>query len=67
MANSFKDTNHASHISRRVHFVINCEKLKMHRIDWCEVCLKLVGIATKNVGESYLNTIMKYIMVILDN
>ena len=39
----------------------------MHNIDWCEVGLKLVDIATKNVGKNDLNPITKYIMVILDN
>ena len=39
----------------------------MHKIDWCEVGLKLTDIATKNVGENDLNPIMKYIMVRLDN
>ena len=39
----------------------------MHKIDWCEGGLKLVDIATKNVGEDDLNSRMKYIMVRLDN
>ena len=39
----------------------------MHKIDWCEVGLKLADIATKNVGDPELTPIMKYIMVILDN
>ena len=32
MANSGKDTKHIRHISRRVHFVKNGEKFKMHKI-----------------------------------
>ena len=39
----------------------------MHKSDWCEGGLKLVDIATKNVGENYLNLRTKYIMVRLDN
>ena len=67
MANSFKDANHIMHISRRVHFVRNGEKCKMHKIDWCEGGLKFADISTKNVGDNYLNTRIKYIMVSLDN
>ena len=62
-----KDTKHTRHIDRRVHFVRNGEKCKMHMIDWCEGGLKLTDIATKNVGENELNPRMKYIMVRLDN
>ena len=48
--NNGKDTNHTSHISRRLQFVGNCENFKMHKIDWCEVGLKLADIATNNFG-----------------
>ena len=37
-----KDTKHTRHISRRMHFVRNGEKCKMHKINWCEGGLKLV-------------------------
>ena len=67
MANNGKDTKHTRHIYRRVHFVRNCEKWKLHKIDWCEGGLKLSDIATNNVGENDLNTRMKYTMVRLDN
>ena len=67
MANNDNNTKHTRHISRRIHFVSNGENCKMHKIDWCEGGLKLADIATTNVGENYLNTRMKYIMVILDN
>ena len=30
-----KDTKHTRNIARRVHFVRNGEKWKMHNIDWC--------------------------------
>ena len=50
-----------------MHSVRYGENCKMHKIDWCEVGLKLVDIATKNVGEHDLTPRMKYIMVILDN
>ena len=39
----------------------------MHKIDWCEGDLQLSDIATKNVGDKYLNPRMKYIMVSIDN
>ena len=32
MANNINNTNHTIHISRRVHFVRNGEKCKMHNI-----------------------------------
>ena len=67
MANNGKDTNHTRHIARIVHFVRNGKDCKMHKIDWCEGGMQLTDIATKNVGENDLNTIMKYIMVRLDN
>ena len=35
----------------------------MQKIEWYEGGLQLADIATKNVGENYLNTRMKYIMV----
>ena len=41
MANNGKDTNHTRHISRRLQFLRNGEKCKMHKIDWCEGCLQL--------------------------
>ena len=55
------------HISRRVHFVRNGEKCKVHNIDWRERCLKWAEIETNNVGENDLNHGMKYIMVSFDN
>ena len=67
MANNVKDTNHTSHVSRRVNFVKNGKKYIMHKIDWCEGGLQLAYIANKNVGENDLNTIIKYTMVRLDN
>ena len=39
----------------------------MHKIDWCEVGLKLAYIATKNISDNDLNKIMKYIMARLYN
>ena len=37
MAKNVKYAKHTSHIARRVHFVSNGEKCKMHKIDWYEV------------------------------
>ena len=67
MAKNVKDKKHTRHIARRIHFVSNGEKLKMHKIDWCEGGLKLADIGTKNVGEPDLTPRMKYIMVRLEN
>ena len=63
MANNGKDTKHTRHIARRMHFVRNGEKCKMHKIYWCEGGLQLVDIGTKNVSEPELKPRMKYIMV----
>ena len=57
-----KDTKHTRHIARRMHFVINGEKWKMQKIDWCEGGLQLADIGTKNVSEPDLTPGMKYIM-----
>ena len=67
MAKNVKDTKHTRHISRRMHFVRNGEKCKMHNIDLCEGGLKLVDIGTKNVGEPDLTPGMKYIMLRMEN
>ena len=67
VANNGKDTKHTRNIARRMHFVRNGEKFKIHNIDWCEGGLQLADIATKNFGEPDLTPRMKYIMVRLDN
>ena len=36
MAKNGNDTKHTRHIARRIHFVRNGEKYKMHNIDWYE-------------------------------
>ena len=36
MANNGKDTKHTRHIARRMHFVRNGKKCKIHKIDSCE-------------------------------
>ena len=51
MAKIVNDNKHTGHISRRINFVRNGEKYKMHKIDCCEGGLKQTNIATKNVGE----------------
>ena len=58
-----KDTKHNIHISRRMHFVRNGEKFKMHKIDWCEGGLQLAYIVTRNLSEPDITPRMKYIMV----
>ena len=66
MAKNGKHKNHTSYIARRVYFVINGEKWKMHRIEWCEGGLQLSDIAAKNIGKNDLNQRMKYIVVSLE-
>ena len=67
MATNCKNTKHTRNIARRIHFVSNGEKYKMHKIDWSEGDLQLADIVTKNVGEHDLTPKMKYIMVRLEN
>ena len=67
MARNGKDIKHTRHIARRINFVSNGEKCKMHKTDWCEGGLQLAYIGTKNVSEPDLTPIMKYILVRLDN
>ena len=67
MAKNGKDIKHTRHIARRMHFVRNGEKCKMHKIDQCEGGLQLADIGTNNVSEPDLTTRMKYIMVRLEN
>ena len=62
MAKNDKDTKHTRHIARIINFLRNGEKCKIHKIDWCEGGLQLADIATKNVGEHDLTSIMKYII-----
>ena len=67
MAKNGKYAKHTIHISRKMYFVRNGEKCKMHKIDWCEEGLQLADISTKNVGEPGLTPRMKHIMVRLEN
>ena len=67
VAKNGKDTKHTRHISRRMNFIRNAEKCKMHKIDWCEGGLHLADIGTNNVSEPDLTPRMKYIMVRLEN
>ena len=67
MAKNDKDTKHTRHIARRMHFVRNGEKCKMHKIDWFEGGLQLADIGTNNVSEPDLTPRMKYIMARLNN
>ena len=67
MDNNGKYTKHTRHIARKVNSVKNGENWKMHKIHWCEGCMLLAEILTKNVGENYFNPRMVYIMVRLGN
>ena len=66
MAKNGKYTKHTRHISRRMHFISNGEKCKMHKIYWCEGGLQLADIGTKNVSEPDRTSRIKYIMVRLE-
>ena len=67
MAKNGRYTKHTRNIARRMHFVGNVEKCKMHKIEWCEGGLQLADIGTKHVSEPDLTPRIKYIMVILEN
>ena len=67
MAKNGKDTKNTIHILRRMLFVRNGEKCKMHKIDWCEGGLQLADIGTKNVSEPDITPRMKCVMVRLEN
>ena len=67
MAKNGKDTKHTRYVSRRINFVRNGEKCKMHKIDCCEGGLQLEDIGIKNVNGPNLTPRMKYIMVRLEN
>ena len=59
MDKNVRDTKHTRHIARRIHFVSNGEKCKMHKIEWCEGVLQLADIGTKNVSKPDLTPRMK--------
>ena len=67
MAKIGKYNKHTKKIARRIHFVRDGEKCKIHNIDCCEEGLQLEEIYTKNVGEHDLTPRMKYIMARLEN
>ena len=67
MAKNGKDTKYTRNIARRMNFVRNGEKCKMHKIDWCEGDQHLAYIGTNNVSEPDLTPRIKYIMVTLEN
>ena len=66
MAKNVRYKKHTRHIARRMHFLRNGEKCKMHKIEWCEGGLQLADIGTKNVSEPDQTPRMKYIMVRLE-
>ena len=67
MDNNGKDTKHTRYIARRMIYLRNGEKCKMHNIGWCKGGLQLAEISTKNVGDHDLTPRIIYIMVRLDN
>ena len=66
MAKNDKDNKHTKNIARRMHFVGNGEKFKMHKIYWCEGGLQFADIGIKNVSEPDQTPAIKYIMVRLE-
>ena len=62
MDNNGKYHKHTIHIARRMNFVRNGEKFKMHKINWYKGGLQSANIATKDVGEHDLTPRMKYIL-----
>ena len=67
MAKSGKYTKHTRQIARRMHFVRNGEKCKIHKINRCEGGMQLADIGTNNVSKPDLTPRMKYIMVRIEN
>ena len=67
MAQNSKDTKNNRHNARRMNFVRNREKCKMHNIYLCEGGLQLADIGTKNVSAPDLTPRMKYIMARIEN
>ena len=67
MPKYIKDNKNTNHISRRVNFVRNGKKWKMHNIGWCEGGIQYADIVTNLVLENDLNAKIKYIMVRFDN
>ena len=67
MAKNSKDIKHTRHIARRMNFVRNGEKFKMHKIYWCKGGLQMADIYTMHIGETDLTPRMKYIMLRLEN
>ena len=63
MANNGNYTKHTRKIARKMNFVWNGKKCKMHKIDSSEGGLKLADIGTKNISEPDIKPKMKYIMV----
>ena len=61
VAKNGKDNKHTRHIARRMHFVRNGDKCKMHNIYWCKWGLQLADIGAKNVSKPDLTPRMKYI------
>ena len=56
ISNNGKDTKQTIQISRRTHSVRNVEDCNMQNTLWCEVCLKLSDIGTKNIRKDKFNT-----------
>ena len=67
MVKSGKYTEITRHIDRRIRLVRNDDNGKTQRIVWRQRGLQLIDIATKNVGDNGLNTIMTHTMVRLEN
>ena len=67
IAYNCKYSKHTRNIARRVYFVRNGKKCKIHKIEWTEGGMQLEDIATTNVGENDINHRIKYLTIKLDN
>ena len=67
MDDNGKGTKHTRKISRRIHFIRNCEECNMHKTVWYDGGPKLADIGTKNNREDELNPRLEYAMVRLEN
>ena len=67
VAKTGNDTKHIRHISRRIHFVRNCEAWIFYKKVQYEGVLQLADIGTKDVRKDGLNPRLGYDMVRLDN
>ena len=67
MANNGNNTKHIRQIYRIIKLLRNGEEFNLHKKVWCEGCIQLSEIGTKDVVEYGLNPRLGYTMAILEN